>query len=613
MITLLRQDDRRSPTKATVREHREELVGRVRRLSVVAASVLGLIAGGFWFVQLVRGSHYAELAENNRLRRAAIKAPRGLIYDRAGRTLVENVPSYNLLLDRSRIADPAASLDFAAGVLGRTPDRLAATLDKAAGKPDFVPVTVARNLTLTEVARISAVALEHPEFEVEVHPLRFYRHGRQTAHALGYIGEVSEADLAGGNDYRSGDRVGKEGVEQIYDRLLRGRQGERVVIVDSRGRTLEEHRRRPATPGSSIRLTLDLPLQQTAERLMRDRAGAVVALDPNNGEILALVSAPAYDPNGFARGLGADQWRELLERPDDPLQNRAVRNAYSPGSVFKVVMAAAGLAEGVIDENDRVYCSGSTTIYNHPFACGRRGGHGWVDLEQAIERSCNIYFYHLGQALGIERVARYARAFGLGRSSGIDLAGEALGLVPDAAWSLRSRGTPWYPGETISVAIGQGPLLTTPLQMARMMAAVANGGRLVQPHLVRDPSPETTSERLDVPPELLATIRRGLAAVVNQPDGTAYWAARSPRVEIAGKTGTSQVVARAAAKALGDELPEELRNHGWFVSFAPADHPRLVVAVFAEHGGSGAAGAAPIAKALYEEFFESHPVGSPAG
>lgn len=590
----------RSPHK-TVRAHRRELVARVRVLSVGAAAALGLIAGGFWYVQIVRGGHYAELAENNRLRQLAVRAPRGLIYDRHGSVLVENIPSYTLAVDRSRSADLEATLAFVAPIVERPVERLAEELERASGVPDFEPVAVARNLTLAQVARLTAAGLEHPELEIEVHPLRFYRHARQTAHLLGYIGQVSEADLAAsGGRLRPGDRVGKDGIERTYDELLRGVDGERVVVVDSRGRTLEEHRREPARPGRRLDLTLDLPLQQVAERLMRGRVGAVVALDPADGAVLAMVSSPAYDPNAFARGLEPDEWKALVDDSHHPLQNRALDSAYAPGSTFKMVMAAAGLAEGVIDPGRYVHCSGSATIYGHRFACGRRGGHGWVNLGQAIERSCNVYFYHLGQTLGIERIARWARAFGLGQPTGIDLAGDNPGLVPDGAWSRRERHQPWFPGETISVAIGQGPVLVTPMQLARLTAAVANGGRLVTPYLAHDPSRGAPTAPL-LPPALLEPVRAGLTAVVNAPRGTAHATGYSDRVVIAGKTGSVQVVGRAAFD--GKERPTAFENHAWFASFAPADHPELVVVVLVEHGVSGASGAAPIARALYEEYF----------
>ncbi|MEM7482956.1 MAG: penicillin-binding protein 2 [Acidobacteriota bacterium] len=592
-----------------VREYRDILLTRVRLLTALVVTLMVLIGISYWYHQLVRGGHYADLAENNRLRKTSLRAPRGLIFDRNDRVLVENVPSYDLLLDRSRADDPAASLAYAAATLGRPLERLQAELAKGRDRPDFVPVTIAQNLTLAQVAQISVTGREHPELEIRAQPLRLYRHGPQTAHALGYIGQVSPRDLAVDPSYRPGERKGKEGIEQTYDRQLRGGAGEQVVVVDSRGKTLQEQNRVPADPGSNLQLTLDLGLQQAAEELMRERTGAVVALDPRSGAILAMVSSPSFDPNLFARGLEPEQWQELLDHPDDPLQNRVIRNAHSPGSVFKIVMAAAGLAEAVINEQERVYCRGSATIYNHRFRCDKLSGHGWINLRQALERSCNVYFYHLGQTLGIETIARYARAFGLGKATGVDLAGENSGLVPDAAWSERVRDTPWFAGETISVAIGQGPLLVTPIQVARMTAAVANGGTLVRPHLVQGQAAQSPPPRLPVPPDLLRPVREGLSAVVNEVTGTAHRVAYLEGLEIAGKTGTVQVVARARVEG---ELTGNFRNHGWFTSFAPADDPQLVVVVFAEHGESGSGGAAPIARALYEEYFQSETDPAPA-
>jgi penicillin-binding protein 2 len=587
-----------------VREQREDLARRARVLIVVTYVLLAAVAAGYWSVQVVRGAYYRELAENNRLRAVPIKAPRGLIYDRNGRILVENVPSYDLLLDRSRSAEMASSLRYAAAVLGRRQGDLETLLGRHRAQADFQLVPLAENLALPEVSRFGVESLEHPEFEIGVRHLRFYRHGSQTAHVLGYLGEVNQEDLARAPGvYQPGDLVGRRGVEATYDQQLRGHDGERVLVVDSRGKPLEEYERRPAAPGRSLTLTIDLDLQQEAERLLGDGVGAVVALDPRNGEVLALVSSPSYDPNSFARRLDEAEWRQLVESPNQPLQNRTLQSAFSPGSLFKIVLAVAGLSEGVIHPGDTVYCNGGATFYNRRFRCHKRGGHGRVNLQEAIKASCDVYFYQLGQKLGIERIATYARRFGLGTRTGIDIGGERAGLVPDPAWSLRARGGPWYPGETISVAIGQGPLLATPLQVAVMMAAVANGGRAVTPHLVRDAGADDPGKSLGLDPEALAAVRRGLRAVVNDPDGTGR-AARVPGLVVAGKTGTVQVVSQNTWTS-NEELPFAQRDHAWFASFAPFDDPRLVVVVFCEHGGRGSAAAAPLAKALYERFFET--------
>jgi penicillin-binding protein 2 len=586
-----------------VREHREDLVQRVRVMTRLVTGVLVLIGAGFWFVQIVQGAYYRELAENNRLRKLPIQAPRGLVYDRHGRLLVENIPSYNLLIDRSRSGDSKRAMSFVAEVLGKPPADLQALLQHYRGIPVFKPVLVGENLTLAQVARIGVASLEYPEFDVEVQHLRLYRHGAQTAHVLGYLGEVApeEVDRSEGA-LTAGDQVGKKGLEKTYDAALRGKDGERVVVVDSRGELLREYGRRPAVPGKSLTLTLDLDLQQEAARLLDgpEKVGAIVAMDPRNGEILALVSSPSFNSNLFARRLAADEWQALLDEPNNPLQDRAIQNAYSPGSTFKIVMATAGLSEHVISEHDSVFCPGSTVIYGHPFRCWKKEGHGTVDVHQALAHSCDVFFYHLGQKLGIERIAKYARLFGLGSLTGIDIQGEKRGLVPDPAWSLKYRKIPWYPGETISVSIGQGPVLLTPLQMAMMTSIVANGGKKVVPHLIKDDAEMPEPARVPLDPKALDAVRRGLWAVVNEPGGTAYNSARVAGMDIAGKTGSVQVIAQAQRNE--KNLPFKYRDHGWFTSFAPLSDPRIVLVVFAEHGG-GSHGAMPLAHDLYEKYF----------
>jgi penicillin-binding protein 2 len=583
-----------------VREHRDALLRRLPALQICVAAAFVAVVGSYWFVQVVQGDYYRELAENNRLKEIPVEAARGLIYDHESRLLVENVPSYNLLLEVSRSIDAAKSLEFAAEILGRPESELAEVLERNQSAVPFRPVLVAEDLTLSEVAKFSASALEHPEFEIDVSHLRLYRFGRIAAHALGHLGQVSEADLRRSESpYRAGDLVGKSGVEQSYDLELKGLDGERVVIVDSRGRLLEEHDEKPAVVGEDLALALSVELQQEAARYFEGKTGAVVALDPRTGQVLALLSSPSYDPNLFSRRLDQEAWRQLVDDPRHPLQNRSIQNAYPPGSVFKIVMAIAGLSEEVVAPHQRVFCPGSTRIYNRRFRCWKRGGHGWMDLRSALRESCDVYFYHLGKRLGIEPIAQYSRLLGFGRPSGLDIAGEKSGLVPDAEWSLERRGTPWYPGETISVAIGQGPVLVTPMQMATAMATVANGGFRVTPRLVDSPAPAEI-ESLPLDPAVLEFVRQALWGVVNE-QGTGA-RARVPGLDVAGKTGTAQVV-RQATWIESEDLPAEQRDHAWFASFAPLDDPKLVVVVFVEHGGKGSASAAPLAKRLYEIYF----------
>jgi penicillin-binding protein 2 len=579
-------------------EHREALQARVRVLSRVTSGALVALALAFWFVQVLQGSHYRDLAENNRLRRLAVEAPRGTIVDRNGRVLVENLPAYNLLLDRSRVKDVGAALDFAARVLERPRAALDAVMARYRGVAAFQPVLLAENLTFDEIARFRVAELEHPEFDVEATHRRVYRLGSHAAHVLGYLGEARPEEIAAAG-LGLGDWIGRRGVERAYDARLRGEDGERIVVVDSRGQPIEEQGRALGRPGQSLRLTIDADLQQEAERLLEGQVGAVVALDPRDGAIRALVSAPAFDPNLFARRLGVEEWRALVDDPHHPLQNRALQSAFPPGSVFKAIVAAAAIGEGVATSGKGVYCPGFAEHYGRRFHCWKRGGHGWVDLERALEVSCDSYFYQVGRELGIDRIAAWARRFGLGSATGIDLEGERTGLVPDVAWSERVRKHPWYPGETISVAIGQGALLTTPLQVAVAIAAVANGGYRVTPHLLEGagaPAPQP----IGLEPRILAPVRQGLWRVVNA--GGTGAAVRLPGVEVAGKTGTAQVFSHEAWQDTSN-LPWERRNHAWFASYAPAAAPELVLVVFVEHGGQGSRTAAPLAKALHAFWF----------
>jgi penicillin-binding protein 2 len=587
-----------------VREHKEDLLLRLPRLQWVLFGFLLLIAARFWFVQVVSGDYYLEMAENNRVRELPLKAPRGLIYERQGRLLAENVPSYNLMLDPSQSQDLDRALTFAERCLKEPASELREALDEGGGVGSFRPILIAEALSLSEVAAIEAAGLEFPEFTIEVGHLRLYRNGPITAHTLGYLGEVNERDLAReAQSLRPGDLIGRKGVELAFDETLRGVDGQRAVIVDSRGRFKEEYGRDPAESGQALNLGLDLDLQQEAARYFEGKAGAAVALDPATGEIRAMVSAPSYNPNIFSRRLDRDAWRNLIEAPQDPLQNRVIQNTYSPGSVFKIVMAAAGLSEGLIGPEETVWCGGSTRIYNRRWRCWKQAGHGHVSLHRAIKESCDVYFYHLGQELGITRIAEYSRQLGLGHPTGIDLLGEREGLVPDPEWSERRRGTPWYPGETISVAIGQGPVLVTPLQIASLMASVASLGTQVTPRVAADSS-VVEKRQLPVETWIFERIGAALWSVVNDQRGTGY-AAKVPGIEVAGKTGTVQVVAQETW-IKSEDLPYEQRDHGWFASYATAGDRQLVVVVLVEHGGHGSTAAAPLAKRLYEIYFRDY-------
>jgi penicillin-binding protein 2 len=601
-----------------VRSRQTEMINRVAWLLRAVQVALVVVVIGYWSVQIKGGSTFRELAENNRLRRLRIEAPRGVIRDRHGRPLVENVPGYSLMIDRSRSADLPASLKFAADVLNETPEDLEAIVRRYQNLPLSRPIKLAAGLSLNEVTQLSASFYEHKEFEIDVDSRRLYRYGLHTAHLIGYLGEVSPAELARTEGfYKPGDRVGKRGIEQRYDPQLRGKNGAQLVVVDSRGQEVQELEKEPAQAGSDLTLTIDLALQQRAAELFEERGeaqtpegeepqalvGTVVALDPRNGDVLAMVAAPAYDPNIFTRRLNRQEWQDLIENPYHPLQNRAIQNAFPPGSVFKIVTALTALEKGVVDPNFSVFCPGYSIVYGNRFRCHKQGGHGTMNLRSAFKNSCNVYFHALGQRLQIDTLAESARKFGFGRLTGIDLEGERAGLVPDTRWAKERRKMPWYPGETISVVTGQGPILTTPMQIAVMLAEVANGGYRVAPRLYRDPAaPEPPREPIGFSPQNLALVREALWAVVN--DGGTGNAAKVPGLDIAGKTGTAQVI-RQETWTTNDQLAAEDRDHAWFASFAPVNDPKIVIVVFVEHGGGGSRAAAPIAKALYEKFFES--------
>ncbi|MCE2559120.1 MAG: penicillin-binding protein 2 [Acidobacteria bacterium] len=581
------------------------MAARLRWLAASLAVGFFVVLSSYWYFQIVRSEHYWELAENNRLRVVRLEAARGLIYDRSGRVLVENVPTFRLLIDRSLSTDLDASLAFAADILERDANELEDSLQRYRDVPRDVPVLVAEELELNQVARFEVAGdiSEHPEFEIAAARRRLYRYGDQMAHLLGYLSEPTAAEQERDPTLVAGDMIGRSGVEQLRDRELRGTAGERTVVVDSRGRVAAsgDVDRTDARAGESVTLTIDLGLQQEAQKLLDGKVGSIVALDPRDGAVRAMVSSPSFDPNGFAGRLNQEDWERIVGAPNKPLQNRAIHNAYPPGSVFKIAMAVAALADGLIDPKEEVYCGGSTRLYDRRWRCWQARGHGRLDLRGALQHSCDIYFYRQGRKMGIERIARYARMLGLGRRTGIEFPAEREGLVPDPEWSLTSRGLPWYPGETISVAIGQGPVLTSPLQIAVMTAAVANGGFLVQPHVLEGGArpPEPTGVDADV----ITFVTEALANVVA--DGTGR-AASTPIVQVAGKTGTAQVIAQATWTR-SEVLPFEHADHAWFTSYAPVEAPELVVVVFLEHGGRGSEAAAPLARRMVETYF-----GSPA-
>ena len=599
-----------------VRENRRELLKRIEKVRLGVGIVFAVLAFCYWYVQIVRGDFYFALSENNRIRSVRINAPRGYVLDRHGAVLVDNEPAYTLHLYRKETKNLNDSIEFASRILKLPREQVRARVERGLRDPEFLPIPIAENLGIEEVAAIEARVPEHPEFAITVSQRRLYSHGTSAAHALGYLSEASAVQIrAAESGYRMGDWIGQKGIEGAYERLLAGVDGERQVIVDSHGHEITEERRVEARPGQNLYVTIDYELQKIAEEYFRDRVGSAVAMDPRTGEILALVSSPSYDPNWFTRRVSPREWASLLSDPHHPLQNRAIQNAFSPGSVFKIFLAYGALSLGLVDPDQKVFCPGHATFYGRTFQCHRKEGHGWVALRDAIKVSCDVYFYNLGRRLGIDRIAEIAHGFGFGEVTGVDLPYEKEGLVPSEEWARDKRHARWYPSETISVAIGQGPVLVTPIQIARALSALVLGGKLPTPHLFLASQDPATGEHLryraeskmglSLAPDKAGIVMNGMWAVLNEPGGTAF-SSRVPGVEAGGKTGTVQVIGRETTIKAGAER-KRLEDHAWFAGFAPINDPQMVVVVFVENGGHGGTAAAPLARELFLHRFANAP------
>jgi penicillin-binding protein 2 len=593
-------------------ELKDYLIGKTleRRIRLFQIALILLLLGfllNFWYLQGVHGEEYAHLAENNRLRRLPSLPTRGTIFDRGETALAATRPSLDLILLREDAADLEAQLEHLVPILQTSYEELQERVARGKDQPAYEPLVLREDVELEELARIEARRELFPSLQVRETARRSYVHGDLFAHVIGYVGEVGDAELARLGELRPGDIVGKTGLERWYDPGLRGLRGWDLVAVNNLGRRIgAAWVGREPSHGEPLELTLDLRLQRVLREALADEAGAGIFMDPRTGEVLALVSTPAFDPNSFADGLTADAWKSITEDPRRPLHDRAIASYYAPGSVFKVVMAVAGLESGAVDPGDVVHCRGSARLYNRDRLCWKRGGHGNVDLRRALAHSCNVYFYLLGKQMGIGPINAYGARFGLGQPTGIDLPGEVNGILPSRAWKREHLGEPWYPGDTISVAIGQGLLAVTPAQMVTMISAVATGGAVVTPHLVRGDAGK--SRRLDVKPTTLAFVRGALSEAVRSGTGRA---ASLEKVSVAGKTGTAQVF-RHSAGVDSDDLPKQERDHGWFVGYAPAEQPRIAFAVVVEHGGHGGTSAAPVVRKVLEVFFaeEAEPPGA---
>jgi penicillin-binding protein 2 len=594
-------------------EERRASTSRLLGLRIFFVVCVAALAVSFWLLQVVQGAKYAEMAENNNRRTIPLPAPRGVLFDRNGKVLVQNRVSFTIALVRERTKHLDESIHRIAQATGVVEDDIRDIVQRHRREPPFRPIPVIVDASFAQVAAVTARGWEMPEVVVQQVPTRAYPAGGLAAHLFGYVGEVQESQLASAEyaNLQPGAIVGQAGLEKVYNADLMGVDGNRFVVVNSLGRELGELQKEDPTDGKRLQLTVDYDLQHALEEGFKanDYAGAGVILDPRNGEILALTSQPEYDPNDFANGIERTKWASLNTDPLKPLQDRLIQGRYSPGSTFKILMATAALSEGLITPDYRVYCPGSITLYGHVFHCDVKQGHGSLDLPHAIEQSCDVYFYKLGSMMSIDTIHKYAEQMGLVGKTGIDLPSEVESLVPSTEWKLRTTGERWYPGETISVAIGQGQVSVTPVALSTMIAAVANGGTVVTPHLVKAidqgqgwqnvPSAPPRSI-FPIRPDVLQAVRQGLWLAVNGA-GTAA-RARVAGYEVAGKTGTAQVVSAETQRAIGTGA-RHVRDNGWFVFYAPAENPQIAGVVFAEHAGWGATAAVPIAHHVLETYF----------
>ncbi len=585
---------------------------RILLLSFVVGVIFAVLVLRLWHLQILNVDDYRSMSENNRLRFVPEAASRGAIMDRNGTVLVSNRPSFSLAVVPQEVKDRDGLLNQLVALLGLDRAELAERWEKGKGRARYYPVVLASNISRDQVEIVEENRLRLPGVEIEMKPVREYSGGILAAHLLGYIGEVSEDELSskGYEEYNPGDYIGKNGIERSWEKDLHGNDGGRQLEVDARGRVLRTISESYPTVGNSVVLTIDANLQKQAERAFGDQAGAAVAMDVNSGEVLAFVSNPGFDPALFSGKLPADKWKEYLEDKRHPLENKALTGQYPPGSTFKIITALSGLEDGKIDEHTSVVCNGSYDLGTSTFNCWNRHGHGATSLKKALRESCDVYFYQLGEHLGVDAIAATARKFMLGAPLGIGLLHEKGGLIPTAEWKQKRFGKRWFHGETLPVAIGQGYVLMTPIQLASMIATVANEGSVYRPHLVKRIVDSDGKLLKEFKPELLGTtgisadkfrlVKQGLFAVVNEPGGTGAMA-RLYDVHVAGKTGSSQVVKLRDSKL---STPWQFRDHALFVAFAPYEKPEIAVAVVVEHGEHGGSAAAPIAGRILRAWFD---------
>jgi len=577
------------------------------------------LAAKMWYLQIMKGDELRQRSQNNRIRLQEIEPLRGLILDTHGEILVDNQASFDLSVI------PEAAKDVESVVKKLTHEYNAGQDPITDGissmgytKKPFVPIKLFRNIGRDRLAVVETHSLNLPGVVVDVVPVRQYVLGETMAHVLGYVGEISldELKYEQYRDYRSGDMIGKLGIEKWMDRYLKGDRGGEQIEVNVSGRKLDVLGQVPAIPGHVVELTVDADLQRVCWDAFQEKAGTVIVMDVRDGSIRAIVNKPSFDPNLFNRGISGDDWNKLVKNPLSPLQNRATSGQYPPGSTYKLIVAAAALEEGIITPDTTFYCSGQYDALSRPFRCWKKGGHGRVDLYRAIVESCDVYFYNIGSQIGVDKLAEYARRFGFGNKTGIDLPSEKEGLVPTREWKLRKYREPWQIGETVTLSIGQGFMLATPLQLIRAYCALANGGRLYRPMLIESIKTEDgeivkeykaeEQGMLPLRSKNIKILQKALWGAVNEERGTGR-ALKRPDRDVCGKTGTSQVIEqtqRDDQEKDEEDVPYKFRDHALFVCFAPYENPEVAVMVVVEHGGGGGSVAAPIARTIIDRYFD---------
>ncbi len=579
--------------------------------------VFVILFARLFYLQLIEGPEFRRLSENNCIRLQSISPPRGLIFDCNGELLVDNRPAFDLYITLKDAAPIKQTIENLSRYTGVSAEILTSKISAAKRTPSYKPILLLQDFGRDVLAAVEVHRYNLPGVTVNIQPRRHYIHRKYAAHLLGYLSEINSEELSSGKykDCKSGDYIGKFGVEKVFENYLRGEHGGRQVEVNVAGQVIRVLQTVEAKPGCNIYLTIDHQLQEKTETLLNGKAGAAIAMNPANGEILAMVSSPSFDQNDFVNGLSHEAWNALISNPRRPMINKAIQGEYPPASTYKIITAMAALEEGIIDKTTTLYCSGRYKCGDRVFRDWKEQGHGTLNIVDALAQSCDIFFYQIGQKLGVDRLAWYARACGLGDLTGIILDHENRGLVPTAAWKKRRTGVAWQAGETLSVAIGQGYNLVTPLQMLVSISAVANDGNRYRPLIFRKIETQEgelvlhgNSKKVGVLPasgHTLDIIAEGLFKVVNHKNGTAF-NARINGIKMSGKTGTAQVVGRVGDEIAGErEFPYHLKPHAWFAAYAPSDDPTIAVVVFVEHGEHGSSVAAPIASEMIKTYLVS--------